>query len=244
METSTHAAPIIVCHDHRGSPDECRPRPWNLDGPTPGDLAIVYGHGAGDDAYKPEKVKSAVSYLASGERRDSKVVHPAKNALVEPAQDAVALTVILDNGVWTKGPDGKSVNRPKSQVPGAQSASRSIKINTTILKSGAASRPTGQGLEIVALADPMTLKMGDDLPVQAFADGKPLAGVPLYVDYVNDGHAQSNKTDQDGKVTLFVRNDGLNVIGVSHAKKMPDNAEVDQMSYFATLSFTLPHGED
>jgi uncharacterized GH25 family protein len=86
--------------------------------------------------------------------------------------------------------------------------------------------------------------MGDDLPVQVFADGKPLAGVPLYVDYVNDGHAQSNKTDQDGKVTLFVRNDGLNVIGVSHAKKTPDNAEMDQVSYFATLSFTLPHGED
>jgi nickel transport protein len=209
-----------------------------------GDLAIVYGHGAGDDAYKPEKVKSAVSYLASGEKRDSKVLHQAKNALVEPAQDAVALTVILDNGIWTKGPDDKSVNKPKSQVPGAQSASHSIKINTTILKSGASLKPTGQGLEIVALADPMTLKMGDDLPVQVFADGKPLAGVPLYVDYVNDGHAQSNKTDQDGKVTLFVRNDGLNVIGVSHIKKTTGNAEINQVSYFATLSFTLPHGED
>ncbi|KFG70131.1 DUF4198 domain-containing protein [Microvirga sp. BSC39] len=209
-----------------------------------GDLAIVYGHGAGDDAYSPEKVKSAVSYLASGEKRDSRVVHQAKNALVEPAQDAVALTVILDNGIWTKGPDGKSVNRPKSQVTGAQSASHSVKINTTILKSGGAPKPTGQAIEIVPLADPMTLKMGDDLPVQVFADGKPLAGVPLYTDYVNDGHAQSSKTDQDGKVTLFVRNDGLNVIGVSHTKKTPDNAEVDQVSYFATLSFTLPHGED
>jgi len=209
-----------------------------------GDLAIVYGHGAGDDAYDANKVKSAVSYLASGERRDSKVVHQAKNALVEPAQNAVALTVILDNGVWTKGPDGKSVNKPKSQVPGAQSASHSIKINTTILKSGAVSKPTGQAVEIVALVDPMTLKMGDDLPVQVFADGKPLAGVQLYVDYVNDGHAKSEKTDADGKVTLFVRNDGLNVIGVSHAKKTPDDAQIDQVSYFATLSFTLPHGED
>jgi uncharacterized GH25 family protein len=209
-----------------------------------GDLAIVYGHGAGDDAYKPEKVKSAVSHLASGEKRDSKVLHQAKNALVEPAPDAVTLTITLDNGIWTKGADGKSVNKPKSQVTSAQSASHSIKINTTILKSGAAPKPTGQGLEIVALVDPMTLKMGDDLPVQVFADGKPLAGVPLYVDYVNDGHAKSNKTDADGKVTLFIRNDGLNVIGVSYAKATPGNAEIDQVSYFATLSFTLPHGED
>ncbi len=209
-----------------------------------GDLAIVYGHGAGDEAYKPDKARSAVSHLASGEKRDSKILHQAKNALVEPAPDAVALTVIFDNGVWTKGADGKSVNGPKSQVTGAQSASHSIKINTTILQKGAPLKPTGQGLEIVALVDPMTLKMGDDLPVQVFSEGKPLAGVALYVDYVNDGHAKSNKTDADGKVTLFVRNDGLNVIGVSHAKTVPDNAEIDQVSYFATLSFTLPHVED
>ena len=209
-----------------------------------GDLAIVYGHGAGDEAYKPDKVKSAVSHLVSGETRDSKIQHQAKNALVEPASDAVALTVIFDNGIWTKGPDGKSVNRPKSQVTGAQSASRSIKINTTILKPGAPLKPASTDLEIVPLVDPLSLKMGDDLPVQVLSGGQPLAGVPLYVDYVNDGHAQSNKTDADGKVTLFVRNDGLNVIGVSHAKSAPDNAEIDQTSYFATLSFTLPHGED
>jgi nickel transport protein len=209
-----------------------------------GDLAIVYGHGAGDEAYGPEKVRKAVSHLPSGETRDSKVLPQAKNALVEPAPGAVALTVVFDNGVWTKGADGKSVNRPKREVNGAQSASHSVKINTTVLKEGAALKPTGQGLEIVPLVDPMGLKMGDDLPVQVFADGKPLPGVPLYPDYVNDGHAQSGKTDQDGKVVLFVRNDGLNVIGVSHAKKTPDNAEIDQVGYFATLSFALPHADD
>jgi uncharacterized GH25 family protein len=209
-----------------------------------GDLAVVYGHGAGDDAYEPGKVKSAVSHLASGETRDSKILHQAKNALIDPAPDAVALTVTFDNSVWTKEANGKSVNKPKSQVTDAQSASHSIKINTTILKTGAPLKPTGLGLEIVPLVDPLSLKMGDDLPVQVFSGGKPLAGLPLYVDYVNDGHAQSTKTDADGKVTLFVRNDGLNVIGVSYAKSMPNNAEIDQTSYFATLSFTLPHGED
>src|SRR3712207_3313700 len=88
-----------------------------------GGLAIIYGHGAGDEAYKPEKVKSAVSYLASGDKKDSRLLHQAKNALIEPAPDAAALTVVFDNGVWTKGPDGKSINKPKSQVPEAQSAS-------------------------------------------------------------------------------------------------------------------------
>ena len=113
-----------------------------------------------------------------------------------------------------------------------------------MVSSGGASKPTGQALEIVPLVEPMGLKMGDDLPVQVLAEGKPLPGVALYTDYVNDGHAMSAKTDADGKVTLFVRNDGLNVVGVSYAKKVSGDPDLDQVSYFATLSFTLPHGED
>lgn len=209
-----------------------------------GDLAVVYGHGAGDEAYKPEKVKSVVSYTGAGEVKDGRIVPQAKNALIEPAADAKVLTIVLDNGIWTKGPDGKSVNKPKREVAGAQSASHSIKVNTTYLASGSALKPTGQGLEIVPLVDPLGLKMGDDLPVQVLAEGKPVPGVALYSDYVNDGHAMSAKTDADGKVTLFVRNDGLNVVGVSYAKKVSGNPDLDQVSYFATLSYTLPHADD
>lgn len=206
-----------------------------------GDLAIVYGHGAGDDAYRPEKVKAATARLASGETKPARIVPQAKNALVEPDKDATLLSVVLDNGIWTKGPDGKSVNKPKREVPGAQSASHSIKTNTTILAGGGSVKPSGLGLEIVPLVDPMTLKMGEDLPVQVLSDGKPLAGVALNTDYLNDPHAMSSRTDQNGKVTLFVRNDGLNVIGVAHAKPVSDNPDLDQVSYFATLSFMLPH---
>lgn len=209
-----------------------------------GDLAVVYGHGAGDEAYDPGKVKTVISYAASGERRDGTIHRQAKNALVTPAVDAASLTVVFDNGIWTKGPDGKSSNRPKREVSGAQSASHSIKFNTTILVKGGSLKPAGLPLEVVPLVDPMTLKIGDDLPVQVLANGKPLPGVALHVDYVNEGHAKSEKTDQDGKVTLFVRNDGLNVIGVSHGVDTPENPDADKASYFATLSFALPHAED
>jgi len=209
-----------------------------------GDLAVIYGHGAGDEPYEPEKIKAAVSYLASGETRDAKIVPQAKNALIEPAKGATSLTVVLDNGIWTKGADGKSVNKPKRDVPDAQLASHAIKINTTVLAGGGEPKPSGLGLEIVPLVDPMRLKMGDDLPVQVLSEGRPLPGVSLNTDYVNDPHAKSDKTDADGRVTLFIRNDGLNVIGVAHVAKTPGNPEVDQVGYFATLSFTLPHEED
>ncbi|MCB5175025.1 DUF4198 domain-containing protein [Microvirga lenta] len=209
-----------------------------------GDLAVVYGHGAGDEAYLPAKVKEAVSRLKSGETKEARIVRQARNALVEPAPEATLLTVVFDNGIWTKGPDGKSVNKLKAEVPGAQSASHSIKTNTTVLASGGSLKPAGLGLEIVPLVDPVGLEMGDDLPVQVLADGQPVAGVALNTDYLNDPHAMSAKTDAEGKVTLFVRNDGLNVIGVAHVVQTPDNPDTDRVSYFATLSFTLPHADD
>ncbi|MCB8819589.1 DUF4198 domain-containing protein [Microvirga rosea] len=209
-----------------------------------GDLAIVYGHGASDEAYDPHKVKAVVAYGKSGEPSDGTITRQSKNALVRPPENAAALTVVFDNGVWTKGPDGKSVNRPKREVPGAASASHSIKINKTILSAGSSLKPVGLDLEIVPLVDPMTLKIGDDLPVQVLSRGKPLPGVSLNADYVNDGHGKSDKTDESGKVILTVRNDGLNVIGVGNTLKTPDNPDADQISYFATLSFMLPHAED
>jgi uncharacterized GH25 family protein len=209
-----------------------------------GDLAVVYGHGAGDDAYKPEKVTAAKAATAAGEAREVRIVPQAKNALLDVPKDAATLTVVFDNGFWTKGADGKYVNKGKRDVPGGQGTSHSLKTNTTILAKGTAPKAQGLPLEIVPLVDPLSLKMGDDLPVRVLYQGRPLSGVSLYPDYVNDGHAESGKTDADGRVTLFVRNDGLNVIGVSHSVPAPDHPDVDRVGLFATLSFTLPHGED
>jgi len=209
-----------------------------------GDLAVVYGHGAGDDAYKPEKIKAVKALTAAGEGREVKIVPQPKNALIEAPKDAAVVTVLFDNGFWTKGVDGKWVNKGKREVPDGQGSSHAVKTNTTLLAKGAPLKPQGLPLEIVPLVDPMTLKIGDDLPVQVLHEGKPLASVPLYPDYVNDGHAKSDRTDAQGKATLFVRNDGLNVVGVSHSVPTPDNPDVDRVGLFATLSFALPNGDD
>ncbi len=205
-----------------------------------GALAIVYGVGPQDEAYKPEKVTSIVARSGAGEARPAKIAPQKSHALIEAPKDAALFAVALDNGFWSKGADGKWVNQPKSAVPNAQSSSRSLKFNTHILAAtGGAPKPTGAALEILPLADVFKLKPGDDLTVQVLFEGKPLPNVALYPDYVNDANAKSVKTDADGKAKLFVKNNGLNVIGVSHAKPTPDDKDADRLSYFATLSFLI-----
>lgn len=210
-----------------------------------GELAIVYGVGPQDEAYRSEKIKTVSARAGNGDARPAKIIAREKNALIDAPKDAAVLTVMMDNGFWTKGEDGKYVNASKSTVPNPQTSSHSIKFNTHVRAStGGALKPSGGALEITPLVNVHILKVGADIPVQVLFEGKPLANVALFPDYVNDANARSVKTDADGKAVLFVRNNGLNVIGVSHNKPTPDNKDADRIGYFATLSFVIAFSEE
>lgn len=209
-----------------------------------GELTVVYGVGPHDDPYKPDKVKSVTASTSGGEARPAKIVLRDKNAVIETTNDAAIIVTVMDNGFWTKNAEGKSLNLPKSAVPGGRSTNHTLKFNTHIRAStGGAPKPTGAALEIVPLADPFSLKPGGNLPVQVLLDAKPLANVMLHPDYVNDANAHTAKTDANGKVTVVVRNDGLNVVALEYEKLTPGDKDVDKITYAATLSFLVDFKE-
>jgi nickel transport protein len=206
--------------------------------PRHGEVAIVYGAGPMDDAYSPEKLRDVKALTVDGKPLPV-ILEKQKNfATVVAPKEAGFVVLQLDNGIWTKGPDGKTRNVARASVPGAQSSLHSIKYNTHVLSEEArAGHPVGHKLEIVPLANPVKLKPGDSLSMQVLFNGKPLVGAVVKADYVNDANMKSGKTDAEGKITLPVRNDGLNVIGVSHSNPVENSAEIDRESLFSTLSF-------
>ena len=207
------------------------------------ELTVVYGHLAEDGAYKAKKVKSIEGFTATGEKRAITLALSEKNVKLTAPDDVVVLSTVFDNGFWIKGADGKWQNVGKQQVAGGTESHQPLKYNTHILKSpGIALKPTGAPLEIVPLTDPIALKLGDDLPVQVYLNGKPLAGASVINDYINNAEAVT-KADGEGKATLKVTSAGLNVIGVEFSEKTPTNPDVDEIFNFATLSYTLPHVE-
>ena len=194
---------------------------------------------------RSRKAAKPAARAANGKTRSANIVQRDRNAVIEAPKDAAVVAVMMDNGFWTKGADGKYVNAPKSTVPNPQASSRTIKLNTHVRAStGGALKPSGAALEITPLVDVHALKVGADIPVQVFFEGQPLTNVALFPDYVNDANARSVKTDAEGKATLFVRNNGLNVIGVAHNKPTPDSKDADRIGYFATLSFVIAFTED
>ncbi|MEL4375104.1 DUF4198 domain-containing protein [Brucella cytisi] len=207
-----------------------------------GTQAVVYGHGASDEAYDPQKLKTVTAKNGEGKDVAVEIKRLEDHALLSVPKDAVVVSGTFDNGFWAEGPDGKWINKPKSEVPGAKQSSQSQKFAVAILDH-LRKKPEAQGLplEIVPLMDPTILEAGNELPVQILFDGKPVEGVEVTADYVNDSHAAPVKTNAEGIARINIRNAGLNVVGAGYSRPLSDSKEADKLSYFTTLTFNLDH---
>ena len=207
-----------------------------------GTQAVIYGHGASDEAYDPQKLKTITARDVDGTEVAVEVRRQEGHALLDVPKDAVVVSATFDNGFWTESPDGKWVNKPKTDVTDAKQTSRSQKFAVAVLDH-LRKKPVPQGLplEIVPLLDPTILEAGNELPVLVLFDGKPAEGIPVTADYVNDSRAAPVKTDADGIAKIRIRNVGLNVVGAGYSRPQPDSTGIDKLSYFTTLTFNLDH---
>lgn len=166
-----------------------------------------------------------------------------KNVVLAPQNDVVILATAFDNGFWIKDSGGAWQNVGKKDVPDGTESHHPLKFNTHILGNLTGEpRQTGATLEIVPMVDPISLQRGDDLPVQIYFHGKPLAGAEVINDYLNNAHVTVT-ANAEGKAVLKVTSEGLNVIALEATEKTPDDVNADEIYYNATLSFSLPHVE-
>ncbi len=110
-----------------------------------GTQAVVYGHGASDEAYDPQKLKTVTARNGEGKDVAVEIRRQNDHALLGVSKDAVVVSGTFDNGFWAEGPDGKWVNKPKSEVPGAKQSSHSQKFAIAILDH-LRRKPEPQGL--------------------------------------------------------------------------------------------------
>lgn len=208
-----------------------------------GDPTIIFGHGARDYAYEPEKVTAVIGITALGDKIKLERAATKKNVTLVVPSTVVAIAMNFDNGFWIRKADKQWVVGGKQQAPGGRDSHHAVKYSTHVVsKLAGPFKPTGAALEIIPLQDPLSLKAGAVLPVQVLLLGKPLRNVRLEADYVNRaGDKTAAKTDSNGRVGVRIANEGLNVLAVEFDQKTPSDPNVDVVSHLATLSFVLPH---
>lgn len=105
----------------------------------------------------------------------------------------------------------------------------------------------GYPVEIIPEQNPYDLRFGKELTVQVLLDGKPLPNQPLRAGYEGfHGHDESGehisaiqlRTDADGKARLLLSNKAIWYLTLIHMQPV-DDAEVDFVSHWATLTFTV-----
>lgn len=101
-------------------------------------------------------------------------------------------------------------------------------------------RKLGFPLEIVPESNPFTLKPGAKLPVRILFNGKPLKGAKVVA--VNKRAPTKLRTalsDKDGLVHFELPCDGAWMITTIHMIRVPDLAEADWESFWASLTFEI-----
>ncbi|MGA5586703.1 DUF4198 domain-containing protein [Pseudomonas siliginis] len=203
-----------------------------------GNIEVVYGHGAEDNAFKAQKVSGAWAYDASGKMIPVSVERLADHARLKPLKPPAVMAVALNNGMWSQTADKKWINEGRSKVPGATEATQTFKYSLAIYQPGARLPKLDQiKLLILPEVDPLTVGPGKSLPVRVLLDGKPAAGVKLIGDYRSAPNTLSTETDKDGRAQVLVRNEGLNVIAAQVEVPVKDRVDVDSRGLFTSLTF-------
>ncbi|ROM87054.1 MULTISPECIES: DUF4198 domain-containing protein [Pseudomonas] len=210
-----------------------------------GNIEVVYGHGAEDNAFKAQKISGAWAYDLAGKMIPVTVQRLPDHARLQPLKPPAVLAVALDNGPWSQTADQRWVNEGRSKVPGAIASTHTFKYSLAIYQPGA-KLPKLESIKFLIRpqVDPLTVGPGQSLPVQVWLDGKPAAGVKLVGDYRNAPNTVSTETDADGRATVLVRNEGLNVIAAQMEVPLTDDQDAATRGVFTSLTFLgEPHHE-
>lgn len=211
-------------------------------------LALLYGVGADDlDVVKRYPLVSSIAgYDAEGKPVPTSLQVDGRLLLVNVENQPAIVAAVLDNGTWSKTPDGKWHKQGKDEQPTAVISEKNTKYAVHI--RGALTKPLaalpGQTLQIIPVSGTLPALLGQPIKVQVLYKGKPIAGAKVMHDWINDPDQKPALTGADGTVTLAVRNQGLNVLAAIFNSPSDEPAKYNQLEHLATLSFVLPHAPE
>ena len=106
-------------------------------------------------------------------------------------------------------------------------------------------KPLGHRLEVVAEADPFSLRPGGKFPVRLLFDGKPLGGARIVIGSTATATATQSKmpgvrTDSRGQADLQLdKTGGVHYIHALHMIPATGRSDVEWESFWATLTFEV-----
>ncbi|RJG20651.1 DUF4198 domain-containing protein [Massilia cavernae] len=211
-------------------------------------LGLLYGVGADDlDIVKRQSmVTSIAGYDAAGKQVPTSLQADGRLLLVNTENQPAVVAAVLDNGTWSKTPDGKWHKKGKDEVPTAVISERTIKYGVHLrapLAQPLGALP-GQTLQVVPVDAALPALIGQPIKLRVLYKGQPVAGAKVLHDFINDPDGTPVLSGADGTVTLKVRNQGLNVIVAVFDSGTEEPSKYNKIEHLASLSFVLAHAPE
>lgn len=210
-----------------------------------GQMGFIFGLGADDEdmVSRLPRVTSIAGYDSSWKQVPTRLETDGALVLVQGAKSAAVVTAAMDYGLWSKLPNGHWVAKGRDEVPNAILSEKNYKYAVRILGPLTTPIPAlpRQALEVVPVSAQIPALKGEPMKLRVLLHGKPIAGVQVLRDFVNDPDGKPIVSGADGTLTIRVRNQGLNVIDASYDGPPEDPKKETRIDYEATLSFVLAH---
>jgi uncharacterized GH25 family protein len=205
---------------------------------------MIYGEGAEDleTLKRQHKIQAFHAFDQNWNSTNAKL--EAAGPLLVVASDIpyTAVSAVMNNGIWSKLNSGKWVGKGRDEYPDAQLSERTFKYAVHLrgpLKP--VPKLKNQRLQIIPIGYQFTSLRGKKVRFKVLFEGQPAEQAKIIIDYVNDPDAQPLYTDEQGEITLPLRNQGLNVIAAIVDGPADNPKVIDKIEHLATLSFVLPH---
>lgn len=198
---------------------------------TKHEYVVKFGHQE-TEGYPAKKLELVTAVEKNGLLKPVTVTFSSQNEAHFVLEKGDIVFVEFNNGVWSKLPTGRYVEKTKTQEPTAVLSVNPVKYGKAILNWGEQSlKSHQQPYELVPLEYP---KMGKPFHILVLHQGKPVAGVKI-----GEGEDKPfNLTDKNGVATFQVKA-GENRIWAEFDEKVEDNEDYDSRSIEYLLTFNV-----
>ncbi|TDI34978.1 MAG: DUF4198 domain-containing protein [Acidobacteria bacterium] len=102
------------------------------------------------------------------------------------------------------------------------------------------SKPVGHTIEIVPSRNPNRVRPGEELEVQLFYQGEPLADIPIFGGKAGGPRGEiRTSTDGSGKAVVTIPSDGRWYLSAIHLVRVDDDPQILWESFWCTLTFEI-----
>ncbi|PJG83096.1 hypothetical protein CVP04_07015 [Caviibacterium pharyngocola] len=191
---------------------------------------VKFGHEE-TESYPQEKLKAVRLLDKQGALRPAEIQFEQGEASFNAA-DTSLVFIRFDNGVWSKLPSGKYVEKTKQEAPEAVLSLNPVKLGKAILTwDEQAFKAHDMAYELIPQTEP---KAGQPLDILVLANGKPAQGIKLGL---GEDHP-FNLTDEKG-ITSFTPVKGYNKVWAEFDEKVADNPDYTERSVEYLLTFDV-----